>query len=111
MPALVPPRRAAQHAPYLRLSARPLNDDRIDDLLAIGNIPPILGLEDRIAGLPNDDFMLFSYDLLANSPHFQLSWDQALDGARAQALLDNLSEIFLGSISPEEFASRMDALQ
>jgi len=88
-----------------------LNDDRIEDLLSIGAIPPIQGIRDRIVGRPHDDFMLWKYDLVLNAPHFQLSWDQALDGARAQALLDNLSQLFLSQITPQDFATTMDALQ
>lgn len=88
-----------------------LNEERINYLLSIGAIPPVEGIRDQIEGLPNDDFLLWKYDLITDAPHFQLSWDQALDGARAQALLDNLSLLFLKQTTPEQFATTMDALQ
>jgi raffinose/stachyose/melibiose transport system substrate-binding protein len=88
-----------------------LNDDRIEDLLSMGAIPPIEGIEDRIQGRDHEDFMMFTYNQLINAPHFQLSWDQALGGARAQGLLDNLSNIFLGQSDAATFVSNMNGLQ
>ena len=53
-------------------------------------------------------FLTFAYDMIKNAPSFQLSWDQALPADQAQALLSNLSQVFLGQQSPEEFATAMD---
>jgi len=47
--------------------------------------------------------------MVKDAPHFQLSWDQALPSDQAQPLLDNLSRIFLGEITPEQFAEAMNA--
>ena len=41
------------------------------------------------------------------APSFQLSWDQALPADQAQALLSNLSQVFLKQESPQEFADAM----
>ena len=90
------------------LQTQVLNDDRIADLLDMGAIPPILGIEDRISGHQYEDFMMFTYNHISNAPHFQLSWDQALGGARAQALLDNLESVFLGQITAQQFVDAMD---
>jgi raffinose/stachyose/melibiose transport system substrate-binding protein len=43
-----------------------------------------------------------------NAPHFQLSWDQALAPAPAQALLTNLSQLFLKQITPQQFSANMN---
>ena len=53
-------------------------------------------------------FLTFAYNMIKSAPSFQLSWDQALPADQAQALLSNLSQVFLGQQSPEEFASAMD---
>ena len=86
-----------------------LNDAAVDDLLAIGTVPPITGLEDKIAEQDDADYLSFVYGMVRDAPHFQLSWDQALPPAQSQALLDNLSQLFLGQIEPEQFADAMDA--
>ncbi|MGO1284313.1 MAG: extracellular solute-binding protein [Brachybacterium sp.] len=86
-----------------------LNDDMVDSFLAMGAIPAVEGLEEKFAGLEDEAFLSFAYDMVLSAPHFQLSWDQALAPAPAQELLNNLSRIFLGEIQPEEFVSNMNA--
>ncbi|MDR7380701.1 extracellular solute-binding protein [Promicromonospora iranensis] len=91
------------------ISTEVLNDAAVDDLLAIGTVPPITGIEDKIAEQDDADYLSFVYGLVSDAPHFQLSWDQALPPARSQALLDNLSQLFLGQIDPQQFSDAMDA--
>lgn len=86
-----------------------LNQDMVDNFLAMGAIPAVSGLEDSFSGLDDEKFLSFAYDMVLNAPHFQLSWDQALAPAPAQELLNNLSRIFLGEITPEEFVTAMNA--
>ncbi|MFC7455904.1 extracellular solute-binding protein [Brachybacterium sp. GCM10030267] len=86
-----------------------LNDDMVDDFLSIGAIPAVAGLEEKLKGLDDEDFLTFAYDMVLNAPHFQLSWDQALPPAPAQELLTNLSQIFLGEIEPADFVANMNA--
>jgi raffinose/stachyose/melibiose transport system substrate-binding protein len=85
------------------------NDEHIDALLDNGTVPPVAGLEDRIAEHDDADYLGFVYGMVRDADHFQLSWDQALPPAQAQELLTNLSELFLGEITPEDFSSAMDA--
>ncbi|MDO5033809.1 MAG: extracellular solute-binding protein [Actinomycetaceae bacterium] len=86
-----------------------LNDAYIDELFKIGAVPPVKGLEDRIAQLDDSDYLTFVYEMVKVAPHFQLSWDQALSSAQGQELLTNLSQIFLGQITPDQFVSNMNA--
>jgi len=86
-----------------------LNEDMVDNFLAMGAIPAVAGLEESFAGLDDEEFLAFAYDMVLGAPHFQLSWDQALAPAAAQELLNNLSRIFLGELQPEEFVSAMNA--
>ncbi|WP_237090088.1 hypothetical protein [Nesterenkonia sp. PF2B19] len=49
--------------------------------------------------------------MVRDAPSFQLSWDQAVDPSQEQPLLENLESVFLGQITPEEFAENMNATQ
>src|SRR5699024_6793591 len=86
-----------------------LNQDMVDDFLAMGAIPAVAGLEDSFAGLDDEDFLAFAYDMVLNAPHFQLSWDQALAPAPAQELLHNFSGLFRGEIQADRFVATMNA--
>lgn len=86
-----------------------LSDEHVDELLAIGAVPPVKGIEDKIGASENSEYMSYVYESVKAAEHFQLSWDQALPSAQAQALLTNLSEIFLGQITPEQFVTNMNA--
>jgi raffinose/stachyose/melibiose transport system substrate-binding protein len=85
------------------------NEQYTTTLLEGGGVPPVLGIEDRLADTEHGDFLTFAYDLVQNAPNFTLSWDQALPAAQAQELLTNTDRIFLLEITPEEFVSNMNA--
>ncbi|WP_100444715.1 extracellular solute-binding protein [Glycomyces xiaoerkulensis] len=91
------------------LSEMVLNDDHIDSLIEVGTVPPIVDLEDRISQSDMGEYLLFTYEMVRDAGHFQLSWDQALPSGQAQSLLENLSQLFLGEQSAEQFAESMDA--
>ncbi|MFD6139235.1 extracellular solute-binding protein [Promicromonospora sp. NPDC060271] len=99
----------AQETAKKFISTEVLNDEAVEELLAIGTVPPITGLEDKIEQQDNADYLSFVYGMVRDAPHFQLSWDQALPAAQSQALLDNLSQLFLGQIDPQQFSEAMDA--
>src|SRR5699024_1547860 len=86
-----------------------LNDEMVDSFLEMGAIPAVEGLEEKFAGLDDEEFLSFAYDMVLEAPHFQLSWDQALAPAPAQELLTNLSQIFLQEIEPADFVTNMNA--
>ncbi|KUG59745.1 sugar ABC transporter substrate-binding protein [Nesterenkonia jeotgali] len=87
------------------------NDDYVDGMLETGNIPPLTGLEDKIAETEDPEFLDFAYGMVTEAPNFQLSWDQAVDPSQERALLENLGQVFDGSLTPEEFAENMNATQ
>ncbi|GGE58858.1 ABC transporter substrate-binding protein [Nesterenkonia cremea] len=93
------------------LSERLFNDEYVDQMLATGNLPPLEGLDEQIAETEDEEFLGFAYDVVREAPNFQLSWDQAIDPSQEQALLENLELVFLGQITPEEFAENMNATQ
>lgn len=85
------------------------NEEYTTTLLEGGGVPPVLGIEDRLAETEHGDFLTFAYGLVQNAPNFTLSWDQALPAAQAQELLTNVDRIFLLEITPEEFVANMNA--
>ena len=85
------------------------NEQYTTTLLDGGGVPPVLGIEERLADTEHGDFLTFAYGLVTNAPNFTLSWDQALPAAQAQELLTNVDRIFLLEITPEEFVTNMNA--
>ncbi|HMR48436.1 MAG TPA: extracellular solute-binding protein [Arachnia sp.] len=100
---------AAQKTATGYLAAEIYSDAMVDDLLSVGAVPPVIGIEDEIAAADNPEFLGFVYSMVRDASHFQLSWDQALPADQGQALLDNLSSIFLGQSTPEQFVDAMNA--
>ncbi|MFE2580166.1 extracellular solute-binding protein, partial [Streptomyces sp. NPDC059378] len=87
-----------------------MNGDQIDAYLSSGSVPPVNGLDSKLAAVKSADdkkWLTFVYDLVQNSPNFQLSWDQALPSAQADPLLTNVDKSFLRQIKPEEFGANM----
>lgn len=86
-----------------------LNNQYATDLLAVGNVPPVAGFEQRFAGTSDPAYFRAIYDLSAKAPNFQLSLDQALSPAQGDAVLTATQQIFLKQISPQAFADAMNA--
>jgi len=84
------------------------DDSYVESLIQNGGVPVTTGAESQLAKSEQAPFLTFAYAMIKNAPSFQLSWDQALPADEAQALLSNLSQVFLGQQSPEEFAAAMD---
>lgn len=86
-----------------------LTDTVIDTYINSGSVPIVNGIEDKLATSPDKDFLNFVYDLAKDAPNFQQSWDQALSPTAAEALLNNIDQLFLKSITPQQFAENMNA--
>ncbi|HLR28249.1 MAG TPA: extracellular solute-binding protein [Ruania sp.] len=85
------------------------SDESVQEFLDAGTVPPLDGLDEEVSAADDSGYLSFVYDMIKSAPHFQLSWDQALPPDQAQALLDNLSKIFLGQITPQQFVDAMNA--
>ena len=85
-----------------------LNEAYVDQLIAAGSVPVVTGIDDKIAAADDKEFLSMVYDMTANAPSFQQSWDQALSPAQADAMLTNLDLIFIGEQTPQEFADIMN---
>ena len=86
-----------------------LTDTEIDAYIETGSVPIVKDIEDKLAQSDDSEFLTFQYELTKNAPNFQQSWDQALSPTAAEALLSNIDQLFLLSITPEEFADNMNA--
>ncbi|MFE4967253.1 extracellular solute-binding protein [Streptomyces sp. NPDC056660] len=87
-----------------------LDGSQVDAYLAAGSVPPVKGLESKLAAVKSSSdkqWLTFVYDLVQNAPGFQLSWDQALPSDQADPLLTNTDKSFLRQISPAEFGTNM----
>ncbi len=100
---------AQQTAAKSYLAGGNMNEAYIDGLIAGGGVPPVVGLEDKLAAVENGNFLVDVYTMSRDASSFTLSWDQAIDPAAASDLLTNLDKIFLGQITPEQFATAMNA--
>lgn len=86
-----------------------LNDKYAADLLAVGNVPPVEGAEDAIAKSDDPAYYSMIYEVAKKAPNFQLSLDQALAPEAGDKLLTTLQQVFLEEITPEQFATTMNA--
>ncbi len=86
-----------------------MSDSYVDTLLENGSVPPVKGVDKRLSTTDDPDYLSFVYDLAAQAPNFELSWDQALSPKQADALLTNLEQLFSGQMSPEQFCEAMDS--
>jgi len=85
-----------------------LTDQMVKDFISVGDVPPVVGLDAQLAAAPNGEWLVYNYNMAKNAPNFQLSWDQILSPAQAQAALTNLSQVFINQISPEAFSTNMN---
>lgn len=76
--------------------------------IALGEVPPVKGIEADLEKADHSDFLLYVYDLARNADTYQLSWDQAMPPALAEALLTNLDQLMLKKATPQEFSQGMN---
>lgn len=75
-----------------------------------GNIPVAKGADSLIGSGEDAAWLKFQYNVAANAPSFAQSWDQALPPTQAEVLLDNIAKLFQLSITPQQFASNLNAV-
>ncbi len=85
-----------------------LSADEVKAYIAVGDVPPVQGIDSQLANSPNGDWLEYNYKATLNAAHFQLSWDQAMLPAPAQAVLTNLDQVFLKQITPQQFSDNMN---
>jgi xylobiose transport system substrate-binding protein len=75
----------------------------VDAWLKAGDVPAVTGLDSRMDKAVDPKFAKLVYDMVNDAPTFQLSWDQAVEKAQAQPMLDALSKVFLGQLDAAGF--------
>lgn len=81
----------------------------IDAYIESGQVCIAAGIEDKVAASEDREFLTYAYEAVKNAPSFVQSWDQALSPAVAEELLSNIDQLFSLSITPEQFATAMNA--
>ncbi len=86
----------------------PLNQYEVKHYIQMGDVPPVRGIGKQLSSQKDGKWLSYVYKMAENAPHYQLSWDQALPAREAQAMLTNLSQLFLGQITPRQFSINMN---
>jgi raffinose/stachyose/melibiose transport system substrate-binding protein len=84
-------------------------DTVVDAFINSGGVPVFKAAEAKIASSADSAFLGFVFNLATSAPNFQQSWDQALGATQAEALLNNISQLFSKQIGPDQFATNMNA--
>ncbi|WP_431867616.1 extracellular solute-binding protein [Nocardiopsis eucommiae] len=84
------------------------SEEYVAELIREGQVPAVEGIEDQLQESDHAEFATFTHALVSEAPTFTQSWDQALPPAAAEAMLTNLQLLFIGDVTPEEFAEDME---
>jgi len=84
-------------------------DTVVDAFINSGGVPVQKSAEAKIANSADKTFLSYIYSMATAAPNFQQSWDQALSATQAEALLNNISQLFSKQIGPDQFATNMNA--
>ncbi|HEX6472237.1 MAG TPA: extracellular solute-binding protein [Streptosporangiaceae bacterium] len=72
-------------------------------LVQHGEVPALKGVAGQLSHSDSAGWLNFVYSLATTAPHFQLSWDQAVEPATADVILDDLDQLFEKKIGPDAF--------
>ncbi len=78
-----------------------------------GDVPTTSNAASMLSGSPNPEFATDQYQMVQKAPpDFTLSWDQALESQTATPpLLTEISKLFAGKSTPEQFVAAMKAVK
>ncbi|MFF4248482.1 extracellular solute-binding protein [Streptomyces sp. NPDC001822] len=76
-----------------------------------GDVPTTSNAASMLSGSPNPQFAADQYAMVQKAPSFTLSWDQALEARYATPLLTEISKLFAGKSTPEQFVAAMKAAE
>lgn len=86
-----------------------MTDAVAESIIDTGGIPVVTGQDEAMAASEDSDYLEWVYGAIQESPAFTQSWDQALQPTVAETLLVNTEQLFLGAITPEQFAETMNS--
>lgn len=76
-----------------------------------GDVPTTSNAASMLPGSPNPKYASDQYNMVQKAPSFALSWDQALETGIATPLLTEISKLFAGKSTPEQFVDAMKAVK
>jgi raffinose/stachyose/melibiose transport system substrate-binding protein len=83
----------------------------VKEWIKTGSVPIVKSASGQLSSAGADaTFLKFVYDISSGAKNFGQSWDQALSPTAAEVLLDNIAKLFQLSVSPQQFASNMNAV-
>jgi raffinose/stachyose/melibiose transport system substrate-binding protein/xylobiose transport system substrate-binding protein len=83
-------------------------DAYVDGLIKTGEVMPVKGIESKLAGTAQAEFVTFVYQTVANAKSFTLAWDQALSPSVGNEVNANLQKLFQSQITPEQFIATLE---
>ncbi|MDN5820043.1 MAG: extracellular solute-binding protein [Brachybacterium sp.] len=86
-----------------------MTDDVAAAFVDSGSVPVIQGQDESLAASDDAEYLQWVYGAIQEAPAFTQSWDQALQPTAAEELLVNTEQLFLGKVTPEQFAENMNA--
>ena len=87
-----------------------MTDAVSEALIESGSVPIVKGQDEALAASDDADYLQWGLQhSMQDAPSFTQSWDQALQPTAAEELLVNTEQLFLGKLSPEQFAENMNA--
>ncbi|WP_030868202.1 ABC transporter substrate-binding protein [Streptomyces sp. NRRL S-37] len=86
------------------------SDDFVKSHLEIGNLPTTTNTDKFIESAGSPEYSRFQYDLVADAPSFQLSWDQAYPQKASSDLHKAVQQFFNGQLDTDGFIKAMQAL-
>ncbi|BFO19165.1 extracellular solute-binding protein [Streptomyces sp. KM77-8] len=86
------------------------SDDFVKSQLDIGNLTTTTNTGKFIDGSATPEYSHFQYDLVADAPSFQLSWDQAYPQKASSDMHKAVQQFFNGQLDADGFIKAMQAL-
>ncbi|GAB2444471.1 ABC transporter substrate-binding protein [Streptomyces incanus] len=86
------------------------SDDFVKAQLDIGNLPTTTNTDKFIETAGTPEYSRFQYDLVADAPSFQLSWDQAYPQKASSDMHKAIQQFFNGQLDADGFIKAMQAL-
>jgi xylobiose transport system substrate-binding protein len=87
------------------------SDEFVQQQLAIGNLPTTTNTPDFLSTAADPAYSQYQFDLVADAPSFQLSWDQAYPPAAMTPIHTAVAQYFSGTLDEDGFIAAMQALQ
>ena len=87
-----------------------LSGPEVKQWIDTGAVPIVQGTASTLASSADAAWLQFVYNTGNKAKVFAQSWDQALNPTAAEKLLDNIVKLFQLSISPQQFATNLNAI-